>query len=231
MIKKINLKSLNVFTVCISMIFFIGAWFGIVLIPAITPYDGMFKRIGLTILLIVLTKYFNKNLKIKLSEMYRTLDVKNLIYSLIGVFTYLFSIECLKFQKIPSFDFSRTNFLSLFFMAFFEEMLMRGWAYTAFLSAFEKENIKPKNLILLNKFSITTSELKAILFTNLFFAIFHLQAFILVYKFNFIQTLAALIDVFIIGIFFTLIFRKTKSIWNAIAVHFIWDYVLGIIVH
>ncbi|MDO4199929.1 MAG: CPBP family intramembrane metalloprotease [Clostridia bacterium] len=234
MTRQIQLKSLNLFAVCSSMMLFIFAWFGVVLIPQGTPYDATFKRMALTILLILLTKHFDKDLKIKLSEMYRNFDVKNFIYSLIGVPVYLFSVECLKYQKIVSLDFSDENFqryISLFFLALFEEMLTRGWGYTAFWSVFDKQEKNFKAFKLFNKFSITKSELKAVLLTNLFFAIFHLQTFIMIYKYDFLYTLAACIDVFIIGVFFTLIFKKTKSMWNVIAVHFIWDYILGLIVH
>lgn len=38
-----------------------------------------------------------KDLKIKLSEMYLKIDLRNLAYSLIGVFVYLFLLLCLKF--------------------------------------------------------------------------------------------------------------------------------------
>ena len=234
MTRKIQLKLLNLFTVCSSIMLFILTWFGVVLIPQVTPFDHNFKRIGLTILLILLTKYFEKNLKLKLSDMYRRFDIKSFIYSLIGISVYLFSVECLKSQKILSFNFLDINFqgyITLFFLALFEEMLMRGWGYIAFLSVFEKHNENSKELKILNRFFISKAELKAIFFTNLFFAIFHLQTYIMFYKYDLLHTLAACADVFIIGIFFTLIFRKTKSIWNAVAVHFIWDYVLGVLVH
>ncbi len=81
MLKKINLRPLNIFTVFISMIIFTLLWWCAVLIPSVTPYDGTFKRFGLTALLILISKYFYKDLKIKLYEMYGKLDFKNLVYS------------------------------------------------------------------------------------------------------------------------------------------------------
>ena len=68
-------------------------------------------------------------------------------------------------------------------------------------------------------------------FSSLFFAIIHLQAYVAILNYNFLQTISGLIQVFFIGTFFALIFRKTKSIWNVILVHFFWDYILGIMVH
>lgn len=65
--KNINLKNLSIFTACTSMIVFILIWWGVVLMPTSIPYADTFKRIGLTILLVLLTQYFDKDLKIKLS--------------------------------------------------------------------------------------------------------------------------------------------------------------------
>lgn len=90
MLKKINRKSLNTFTVCVSMITFTLLWWCAAVSPISPLDDGTFARFGLTILLILLSKYFDKDLEIKLSEMYFKLDIKNLIYSFIGVFIYLY---------------------------------------------------------------------------------------------------------------------------------------------
>lgn len=178
--RSISLKNLNIFTICASMIIFILMWWGAVLIPISIPYGGTFKRIGLTILLILLTKHFDKDLKIKLSEMYRNFDFKNFVYSLIGISVYIYSVKCLRYQKICSFDFSDRDlegYISLFF-----------------------------------------------------FALIHLQTYITILHYSFLQTLEGCISVFFIGTFFTLIFRKTKSIWNAMTIHFFWDYIIELIV-
>lgn len=234
MVKKIDSKSLNVFTVGISMVVLILLWWCAVLIPNITPYDGIFKRLIMTILLIVLSKYFDKDLEIKISEMYCKLDVRNLIFSSIGVFIYLFLISCLTSIKICSFNFGNCDlldYISLFFLSLFEEMFFRGWGYTAFYSAINKDKSNLKSFRLFNKFLITLSELKSIILTNLFFAMIHLQAYIMFYNYNFLQTLGNFIGVFGIGVFFTLIFRKTKSIWNAVLVHAFWDWILRVVIH
>lgn len=136
-------------------------------------------------------------------------------------------------QKICSFDFFSRDFkgyIGLFFLALFEEMLFRGWGYTAFLSASNKHKENLRNFRLFNRFLITLSELKAFILVSLFFAIIHLQAYIIFLNYNFLQTLNSFIQVFIIGTFFTLIFRKTKSIWNVVLVHAFWDWILGVIV-
>lgn len=164
--------------------------------------------------------------------MYRNFDFKNFVYSLIGISIYIYSVKCLQYQKICSLDFSYRDlegYISLFFLALFEEMFFRGWGYTAFWSAFDKKSENQKEIKLFNKFSITKSELKAIIFTNFFFAVIHLQTYITFFNYSFLQTLGGCVGVFLIGTFFTLIFRKTKSIWNAMAVHFFWDHILGLI--
>lgn len=233
MLNRINLKSLNIFTVFVSMIIFTLLWWCMVLIPSVTPYDDTFKRFGLTALLILISKYFDKDLKIKLSETYGKLDFKNLVCSFTGIFIYLFLVSCLYSQKICSFNFLTRDFrgyISLFFLALFEEMLFRGWGYTASWSAFNKYKTNLREVKLLNKFSITLSELKAIILTNLFFAIIHLQTFIMIYHYDFLQTSNEFIQVFIVGVFFTLLFRKTRSIWNVVLVHAFWDWLLGVIV-
>lgn len=232
-IKNISLKNLNILTVCVSMMMFILMWWGIVLIPTSIPYSSTFGRILLTILLVLLTKYFDEDLKIKLSEMYRNFNFKNFVYSLIGVFAYMYIGSCIISKNICLLDFSYRDFegyVSLFFLALFEEMFFRGWGYNAFWSAFDKKIENQKEIKIFNRFGITKSEIKAIIFTNFFFAVIHLQSYITILHYNFLQTLENCIHVFLIGTFLTLIFRKTKLIWNAIAVHFFWDYIIGFIV-
>ncbi len=234
MTKKISLKSLNAFTVSISMIFFILLWWCAVLIPSFTDYDGIFKRFGLTVLLILISKYFDKDLEIKISEMYCKSDVRNLFCSCTGAFIYLFLFCCLTSQKICSLNFWRwdlLDYIRLFFLALFEEMFFRGWGYNALYSSFNKDKSNLKSFRLFNRFLITLSELKAIVLTNLFFAIIHLQAYVMFYNYNFLQTLNNCISVFMVGVFFTLVFKKTKSIWIAILVQAFWDWILGVIVY
>lgn len=231
--KNINLKNLNIFTACTSMIVFILIWWGVVLMPTSIPYADTFKRIGLTILLVLLTKYFDKDLKIKLSEMYRNFDFKNFVYSLIGIFAYMYIGSCIMSKKICFLDFSYRDlegYISLFFLVLFEEMFFRGWGYNAFWSVFDKKSKNQKEIKIFNKFKIAKSELKAIIFTNFFFALIHLQTYITILHYSFLQTLEGCISVFFIGTFFTLIFRKTKSIWNAMTIHFFWDYIINLIV-
>lgn len=231
--QSISLKNLNIFTACASMIIFILMWWGAVLIPISIPYASTFKRIGLTILLVLLAKYFDKNLKIKLSEMYRNFDFKNFVYSLIGIFAYMYIGSCVISQKMCPLDFSYRDlegYVSLFFLALFEEMFFRGWGYNAFWSVFDKKSENQKEIKVFNKFKITKSELKAIIFTNFFFAVIHLQSYITILHYSFLQTSEGCISVFLIGTLFTLIFRKTKSIWNAMTTHFFWDYIINLIV-
>ena len=231
--KNISFKNLNIFMVCASMMIFILMWWGAVLIPASIPYAGTFKRIGLTILLILLTKHFDKDLKIKLSEMYRNFDFKNFVFSLIGVFAYIYIGSCIISKKMCHLDFSYRDLegcISLFFLALFEEMFFRGWGYTAFWSAFDEKIENQKEIKIFNRFGITKSELKAIIFTNFFFAVIHLQTYIMFWHLDFLKTMENCIGVCLVGTFFTLIFRKTKSIWNVMVVHFFWDYIINLIV-
>ena len=202
-----------------------------VLVPVNILHAGDFKRLVLIILLIFISKYFDKDLKIKLHKMYGNFNFKNFVWSFFGVFIYLFLFSCLTARKICSFNFSNRslqNCISLFILSVFEEMFFRGWAYTAFLSVLDRPNSGPQK-INIGKFSIILSECMTVVLTNLFFAIFHLQTYIIIYNYNFMQTVGTFISVFGVGIFFTLIFVKTKSIWNVILIHFLWDYILGVI--
>lgn len=72
------------------MITIILLWWWLVLIPTPFKYIGIFNRLGLTLLILLISEYFSNDLRIKLSEMYSKINLKNLIYSIIGVFIYLF---------------------------------------------------------------------------------------------------------------------------------------------
>lgn len=231
MLKKICYKELNMQKICIFTLILILVWWGMVLIPSYTSFDSTIKRLLMTVFLIFMLKYFDKDLKLKLTEMWSRFDFKNLIYSFIGIFIWLFAFRSLVSQKICSFNFSNYNFeryIDLFVLSVYEEIFFRGWVYTASWSLFDK--CKTNKNKFFNKFSITLSEVKAIILSSLFFAIIHLQAYVAILNYNFLQTISGLIQVFFIGTFFALIFRKTKSIWNVILVHFFWDYILGIMV-
>lgn len=232
MLNKICSKELNMQKICISALILILVWWGMVLIPLHTAFDGIIKRLLMTAFLTFILKYFDKDLKLKLPEIWSRFDFKNLIYSFIGIFIWLFAFRSLVSQKICSFNFSNYNFeryIDLFVLSVYEEIFFRGWVYTAFWSLFDRSKTNKNKLF--NKFSITLSEVKAIILSSLFFAIIHLQAYIMILNYNFLQTISGLIQVFFIGTFFALIFRKTKSIWNVILVHFLWDYILGIMVY
>ena len=143
-----------------------------VLVPINILYAGDFKRLVLIIILLFILKYFDKDLKIKLFEMYSNFNFKSFVWSSVGVFIYLFLYSCLTAHKICSFNFSNRslqNCISLFILSIFEEIFFRGWTYTAFLSVLDKLNIKSRKV-------------SSIMLTNLFFAIFHLQTYIIIYN-------------------------------------------------
>ena len=52
------------------------------------PFEhrGIFNRLGLALILLLISKYFYNDLMIKFPEMYSKINLKNLIYSLIGIF-------------------------------------------------------------------------------------------------------------------------------------------------
>ena len=130
-------------------------------------------------------------MRIKLSEMYSNFNFKSFVWSSVGVFIYLFLYSCLTAHKICSFNFlnrSLQNCISLFILSVFEEIFFRGCTYTAFLSVLDKLNIKSRKV-------------SSIMLTNLFFAIFHLQTYIIIYNYNFIQTLGTFISIFGVNIF------------------------------
>ena len=156
MLKKICYKELNMQKICIFTLILILVWWGMVLIPLHTACDGIIKRLLMTVFLIFMLKYFDKDLKLKLTEMWSKFDFKNLIYSFIGIFIWLFAFRSLVSQKICSFNFSNYNFeryIDLFVLSVYEEIFFRGWVYTASWSLFDK--CKTNKNKFFNKFSIT----------------------------------------------------------------------------
>jgi len=148
MLNKICSKELNMQKICISALILILVWWGMVLIPLHTAFDGIIKRLLMTAFLTFILKYFDKDLKLKLPEIWSRFDFKNLIYSFIGIFIWLFAFWSLTHQKICSFNFSNYNFercIDLFVLSVYEEIFFRGWVYTASWSLFDKCKTNKKN--------------------------------------------------------------------------------------
>ncbi len=75
MLNKICSKELNMQKICIFTLILILVWWGMVLIPSYTSFDSTIKRLLMTVLLIFMLKYFDKDLKLKLTEMWSKFDL------------------------------------------------------------------------------------------------------------------------------------------------------------
>lgn len=188
------------------------------------------NRLIEVVFMILLSKIYSKSLKISLKEMFKKINFKILAITLLFSSACLFVNSIIFHGKICTFDFGNNiiqRIYSLMWLGLFEEMAFRGWGYTAFYSVYQ-DNSKIK---LFNKFEIEKSALKASIMTNIFFALIHMQTYMVIYKYTTIwQYSYALLWVFLVGTYFTVIFAKTKSIWNAIILHAFWDWFITIMI-
>ena len=119
-----------------------------------------------------------------------------------GIFIWLFFVLLLFLNQIElkdnfvfNSDFMYIS-IALFFAAFIEEIVFRGYIMTKF---FQK-----------------TNELKALLFSSLIFAAFHLM--------NPHLSIIAIIEIFFAGIIIGYAYLKTKNIWFVTFLHWGWNW-------
>lgn len=111
----------------------------------------------------------------------------------------------------PNFSFLK-HFSTFIMVAFVEELVYRGWGQNA-LSAF-------------------LSERKANLVSNIFFVLLHLPAYFIKLYLNGTFPVAAVATqcafIFVLGLLFGYLYRKGKSLWSPMIVHFLADF-LGVL--
>ncbi len=222
--------------VVVVMLAIISSWWIMVtthfadLEPILGKYVDFFdsKRLIEVAFIVIICMLYSKSLKISIKKMFTRIDAKILAATLIASAAFLFICNVIFNMKICKLDFgSLTSLIKLLYLALFEEMAFRGWGYNAFYSTY-KDNSKIR---LFKKFEIEKSALKAAIMTNIFFALIHMQAYMMFYNYKSIGLyIYSLFGVFITGIYFTIIFSKTKSIWNAVILHAFWDWFIGCMV-
>ena len=96
-----------------------------------------------------------------------------------------------------------------FFIGIVEEFLCRGWLLNEFLERFSDSK---KNIVL------------SIVFSSLIFGLIH---FLNIGETQgFIDTLIQVLNATSLGIFFALVYYKTKNIWTVVFIHAFWDFSL-----
>lgn len=107
----------------------------------------------------------------------------------------------------PDFNFL-IYFPTFITVAFCEELVYRGWGLNA-LSAFLPE--RTANIV-----------------SNIFFVLLHLPAYFIKFYLDGTFPVAAVVSqcimVFILGLLFGFLYRKGKSLWSPIIVHFFADF-------
>lgn len=186
------------------------------------------KRLIEVAFIILISKLYSKSLRISLKEMFTKIDFKILAITLVGSTVWLFLCYVIGNRKMCTFEFGdKITVCWLIYLGLFEEMAFRGWGYTAFYSVYS-DNSKIK---LFNRFEFEKRALKASIMTNIFFALIHMQTYMMFQKYTHIwQYASSLLTVFIIGMYFTVVFHKTKSIWNVVILHAFWDWFIGIMI-
>ncbi|WP_234122622.1 CPBP family intramembrane glutamic endopeptidase [Clostridium hydrogenum] len=153
---------------------------------------------------IFLLKRYNCDLNIKLKEMFTNkLRCRMLVpIILIVIFYHIVGIILLHNgvaqMKLETYDLVVT----VLTVGIFEESLFRGW--------------------FLNAFSSFMSERKANILSSILFVSAHFPGWI--HDLNKVSYMFETgIGIFILGLVFGLVFRKTKSIWAAVIIHSLWD--------
>ncbi len=108
----------------------------------------------------------------------------------------------------PNFNFLK-HFPTFIMVAFVEELVYRGWG--------------------LNTLSAFLSERKANVVSNLFFVLLHLPAYFIKLYLDGTFPIVAVVTqfVFVLGLLFGYLYRKGKSLWSPMIVHFLADF-LGV---
>lgn len=173
------------------------------------PYQMMLMEIFGCVFTIILTWLFLRFDKESLKVLGLRLDL-NLISQgtvLGGIFVWLFFIILLFFDQIELNDHLIFNedfiyiSVALFFAAFIEEIVFRGYIFT--------------------KFYQQTGKIKALIFSSLIFAAFHLL--------NPNLSWIAILEIFLAGAVIGFAYLKTGNIWFVTFLHWSWNLVQTII--
>lgn len=230
-IKNTKQACLTLSKVVVSMIAIIVSWWIFVCLGTLDKFNDFIdiRRLLEVVFILILFLLYNKSLSISLKEMLTKINFKILVVTLVFTAIYVFLSDVIFYGRFCEFKIYDLlgNIKRLFYLGLFEEMAFRGWGYTAFYSVYN-DNSKIK---LFRKFEVEKAELKALIMTNVFFALIHMQTYMINYHYTTIwEFVCALLGVFIAGAYFTIIFAKTKSIWNVIILHVFWDWFIGIMV-
>lgn len=177
--------------------------------------EALFEIIWAGFVLLLLLLYKNRYIFTEKRETFKNgfkYVVPEVIMSCIFL---LISIVSISTSSMSINIFSIINLLILcIFIGIVEEFLCRGWLLNEFLERFSK-----------NKKEILLS----IIFSSLVFGLIHF--FNIGESQNFIHTFVQVLNATASGIFFALVYYKTKNIWLVVFSHAFWDFSLMLMEH
>lgn len=172
---------------------------------------SLFSRIIWVAPAIILLQVYKKEIPTTLKKLFSNMpNSKPLIITVAVIIVYHFGGMFYAHGGIwinPEFDFFK-HLLMFVSVAFVEEMVYRGWG--------------------LNAFSKYLSERKANIISNIFFVLLHLPAYFIklyltgTFPVEVVVTQCAF--VFVLGLLFGYLYRKGKSLWSPMIVHFLADF-------
>lgn len=166
---------------------------------------------------IILLKLYAKNIPTTWKQLFTNkLHMKSFIVAVTIILIYTVAAMFVNhggFWVNPTFSFFK-HFPTFVMVAFVEELVYRGWGLNA-LSAF-------------------VSERKANIISTIFFVLLHLPAYFIKFYLTGTFLIAAVaaqcVFVLILGLFFGYLYRKGKSLWSPIIVHFLADFLSVMII-
>ena len=225
--QKIKHKNLTIWKILMSMGLFYILWDigciigwnevfnGIRSFYGVDYYSSLLK-ILFCIPFFILIKYYQKDLKFSLKQMFTQFNGK--LFAIL--FSILFLLELIMmFIMNKGWNFNTNNIPLIFeysIVGFTEEFICRGWVFNALYSKIEYK--------------------KANIFQAIYFAVWHMVPYIPVWikygaidiqqlKYVFIWNIPASI---IIGLLFGYIMKRDKSIWIPILLHASMDYLASL---
>lgn len=187
--KSMTQTKLTISEVIVVMVEIIVFWWTLVMIELL-DFQSIFgnykdfvdiRRLIEVAFIILISKLYSKSLKISLKEMFTKIDFKILVLSLVGAAIGLLLSQVVLNGKMCTFKFD--NWIRIcwcIYIGLFEEMAFRGWGYTAFYSVYSDSS----KIKLFNKFEIERRALKASIMTNIFFALIHMQTYMMFEKYT-----------------------------------------------
>ena len=172
---------------------------------------GFVSRFVWAIPAIFLLRLYTREVPVTLKQLFKNKPhMKSLLVTVAVVVIYNFGAMLVQHGGLwmnPSFSFVK-HFTMFIMVGFAEELVYRGWG--------------------LNALSLFLSERNANLVSNLFFVILHLPAYFIKLYLNGTFPVAAIatqcVMVFILGLLFGYLYRRGKSLWSPIIVHFLADF-------